>query len=59
MSERLGHLQSRETFVHEGNDDRALFGDIPELNVILAGWWRPVSDADSGQRRLTPFPNVA
>jgi len=34
-------------------------GDIRELNVILAGWWRPVSDADSGQRRLTPFPNVA
>jgi hypothetical protein len=22
--------------------------DIPELNVILAGWWRPVSGADSG-----------
>ena len=34
-------------------------GVTPELNVILAGWWRPVSDADSGQRRLTPFPNVA
>src|SRR5207247_146641 len=32
--------------------------DISALNVILA-WWRPVSDTDSGQRRLTPFPNVA
>jgi hypothetical protein len=24
------------------------YGVIPQLNVILAGWWRPVSDADSG-----------
>ncbi len=22
--------------------------DIPELNVILAAWWRPVAGADSG-----------
>jgi hypothetical protein len=32
-------------------------GDIYELNVIVGGW-RPVRDADSGQRRLTLFPNV-
>jgi hypothetical protein len=31
--------------------------DIPELNVSVGGW-RPVRDADSGQRRLTLFPNV-
>jgi hypothetical protein len=30
---------------------------IRELNVIVGGW-RPVRDADSGQRRLTLFPNV-
>jgi len=23
-------------------------GDIPELNVILARWWRPLNGADSG-----------
>jgi hypothetical protein len=31
-----------------GLPEAVVSGVIPELNVILAGWWRPVSGADSG-----------
>ena len=34
--------------VTEGHVGSVGSGDIPELNVVLGVWWRPLSGADSG-----------
>ena len=39
-------IPEREKDVSWG--ELSVTGDIPELTVILGGWWRLVDDADSG-----------